>query len=432
MKRILQISAFAVLLMVGTSWRNNASAQVDMDISYQTFYDELSPYGEWVDYPDYGYVWVPSESTGFRPYETNGHWVWTDEYEWMWASDYDWGWAPFHYGRWFDDPSYGWMWVPGYEWSPAWVAWRDGGDYYGWAPLRPGINISIGFSMGSYNPPVDYWSFAPRQYISSPRIYDYCLDRSRNVTIINNTTIINNYSRRNNVFMTGPRRADAERYAGRINPVRFRDSNRPGRTQFRNNEVSIYRPRVQQSDTRRFTPRNFERYDRNRSQNNGFAGRDRNVGARQQNSNNLPDRRQDDRFERNNNAQQQQQSDNRRFDRNNGFDRGNDGRVERQQQQAERQQQMQQRQQTERQQQDQSRRFERQQQPQVERQQQMQQRQQVERQQQDQSRRFERQQQPQVERQQQSQPQQVDRGNGGNREQRNGNDNGGRGHGRRF
>src|SRR6185295_16099205 len=172
MKRILQITALAFIIMLGGSWRNSASAQVSVDISYQTFYDELSPYGEWVDYPDYG-----------------------------------------------------WMWVPGYEWSPAWVAWRDGGDYYGWAPLRPGFNISIGFS--NYNPPVDYWCFAPRQYISSPRIYDYCLDRGRNVTIINNTTIINNYGRRNNVFINGPRRMDAERYAGRINPVRMRDASGP-------------------------------------------------------------------------------------------------------------------------------------------------------------------------------------------------------------
>src|SRR6185503_4673647 len=333
MKRILQISALALLIMLGGSWRNNAAAQVDVDISYQTFYDELSPYGEWVEYPDYGYVWVPEESDDFRPYETNGHWVWSDDYEWMWVSDYDWGWAPFHYGRWFQDPYYGWMWVPGYEWSPAWVAWRDGGDYYGWAPLRPGINISIGFSIGSYNPPADYWCFAPRRYISSPRIYDYCLPRSNNITIINNTTIINNYNRRNNVFVTGPRRMDAERYAGRINPVRFRESSRPGRTQFRNNEVSVYRPRVEQSNSRRFTPRNFERYDRNRAQNNstGFR-RDRDNNVSQRNGNNLPDRRNDSRFERRNSEQSNNgNNDTRRFERQNQqqrnsniFDRRND------------------------------------------------------------------------------------------------------------
>jgi hypothetical protein len=290
MKRLLTIMLIAISTLLAGSLVNKVSAQGRGDVSYQTFYDELSPYGQWIDYPEYGYVWVPNEGRSFRPYSTGGRWVWSDNYEWMWVSDYSWGWAPFHYGRWFEDPMYGWMWMPGYEWAPAWVAWRDGGDYYGWAPLRPGINISIGFSLGSYNPPVDYWCFAPRRYITSHRINNYCVDRGRNVTIINNTTIINNYSRRNNnVFVTGPRRHEAERYAGRITPVRFSESSRPGRSQVRNNRVSIYRPQVQRDDDRRFAPRNFNRYDRD-GRNNGTANR---------NGNNLPERR--NVFDRNNN-----------------------------------------------------------------------------------------------------------------------------------
>src|SRR3569833_588337 len=66
----------------------------------QVFYDELSPYGSWIDYPDYGYVWAPAVDNDFRPYATNGSWVYSD-YGWTWASGYDWGWATFHYGRWF-------------------------------------------------------------------------------------------------------------------------------------------------------------------------------------------------------------------------------------------------------------------------------------------------------------------------------------------
>jgi hypothetical protein len=321
MKRILQIAALALVISLGGSFQNNLSAQPGYDenygdggdVSYQTFYDELSPHGRWIDYPEYGYVWVPNEINSFRPYETGGHWVWTDDYEWMWVSDYSWGWAPFHYGRWFQDPSYGWMWMPGYEWAPAWVAWRDGGDYYGWAPLRPGFNIGINISIGGYNPPADYWCFAPRQYISSPRIYDYCLDRGRNVTIINNTTIINNYGRRNNVFYNGPRRLDAERYTGRITPVRFRESSRPGRSQFRNNEVSIFRPRVRQDNNRQFTPRKFDRYDR--TNNNGSAGRDR---GNDNNRRNVFDRRSNN----NNTRPQANNNDNNRPNRN-VFDRRN-------------------------------------------------------------------------------------------------------------
>jgi hypothetical protein len=99
------------------------------DVSYQTFYDNLSPYGQWIDYPNYGYVWSPSVGADFKPYATNGHWVYTDM-GWTWASDYNWGWATFHYGRWFYDNSYGWLWVPGYDWAPAWVSWRSSNDYY--------------------------------------------------------------------------------------------------------------------------------------------------------------------------------------------------------------------------------------------------------------------------------------------------------------
>ena len=265
MKRILKISGIAFLVMLFCATRTPASAQGPMpSVTYQTFYDDLSPYGDWIDYPEYGYVWHP-RVTDFRPYSTSGHWVWTDEYQWMWVSDYNWGWAPFHYGRWLYDDFYGWVWMPGYEWSPAWVEWRTGGDYYGWAPLGPGININLNFSFGRYSPPYDYWSFVPRNYILSQRVYDYCVPRSRNTVIINNTTVINNYSRTNNVFVTGPERHEVERYTGRVNAFVLRESRNPGRTEVRRNTVSVFRPRVQQDNNnneRRFAPRNVERYDR--------------------------------------------------------------------------------------------------------------------------------------------------------------------------
>lgn len=314
MKRILKVSAFALLLVLGSSLRNTASAQQydnDRDVSYQTFYDELSPHGQWVDYPNYGYVWVPDAGPDFRPYSTNGHWVWTEDYEWMWVSDYDWGWAPFHYGRWEEDNNYGWFWVPGYEWSPAWVAWRDGGDYYGWAPIRPGINISVNFNIGGYSPPDNYWCFAPRRYITSPRLFDYCIDRRRNVTIIHQTIIIiNNYNYGGSYgFRTGPRRYDAERYCGRINPVRLRDSYNPGRTTFRNNEVNVYRPNVRRDENRTFAPRQFNRYDRQ----GGNAGNGRNDNGFRRNENNG-----------NANTGIRRPDDNRRND--NGFRRNDDNR----------------------------------------------------------------------------------------------------------
>lgn len=328
MKRIFQMTALVLVIVLGSSLRQTASAQYYDDrgeVTYQTFYDELSPYGQWIEYPEHGYVWVPDAGPDFRPYSTNGHWVWTDDYEWMWVSDYDWGWAPFHYGRWLEDDYYGWVWVPGYEWSPAWVAWRDGGDYYGWAPLRPGINISINFNIGSYSPPYSYWNFAPRRYLAYRNIGSYCIDWRRNVTIINQTVIINNYSYSRNVFRTGPRRYDAERYIGRINPVRFRDTYTPGRTFYRNNEVSVYRPNVRRDDSRNFTPRQFNRYDRRDADNrngrsdNGFFRRNDNGGRNdiaERRNNNLPQRREFERRDDNNVRQPQNNNDRRRFERN--------------------------------------------------------------------------------------------------------------------
>lgn len=332
MKRTIQIAVLALLISLSSSLQQKASAQFRADITYQTFYDDLSPYGNWIYYPEYGYVWQPGMGPDFRPYSSGGHWVWSDEYEWIWVSDYDWGWAPFHYGRWFSDPYYGWLWVPGYEWAPAWVVWRSGGDYYGWAPIRPGINISIGFSIGNYNAPYDYWCFAPRNYINSPRIYDYCIDRSRNVNIFNSTVIINNFNYQRNVFVTGPRRNEVERYTRqRITPVRFNQSSRPGRPEFRNNEVSIYRPNVQQRNNNGLAPRNFERYNDNRisrndnrvnRNNNNDVSRNGNVTRRNQNvnrGNNLPQVR-----DRNNSQGNGRNSNNTRQPRNNN-DLQNDG-----------------------------------------------------------------------------------------------------------
>jgi hypothetical protein len=336
MKRILKITAVAFAIVLGSALHNKASAQYSPndDVSYQNFYDELSPYGDWIEYPGYGYVWQPQVGDDFRPYSSGGQWVWNDDYEWMWVSDYDWGWAPFHYGRWFEDDNYGWLWQPGYEWSPAWVAWRDGGDYYGWAPLRPGINISINFNIGGYNPPTSYWNFAPRRYINSRNIYSYCLPWRQNTVYINQTVIINNFNYGNSYgFRTGPRRYEAERYCGPIRSVSFRQSYAPGRTQFRNNQVTVYRPSIRQDNNRNYSPRQFNRYDRqstgNRGQrnDNGFRREDNNNrnDNRTVRGNNLPDRQQ-----RNNNGS----NDRRRFDRNdnNGQqpNRNNDVRTPRQ------------------------------------------------------------------------------------------------------
>ena len=196
-------------------------AQYD-DVSLETFYEELSPYGVWINDPQYGYVWRPDvDQDEFRPYYTNGHWEMT-KYGNTWVSDYEWGWAPFHYGRWHHSSRRGWIWVPDTRWGPAWVSWRSGGGYYGWAPLGPGININI--NIGRI--PDFYWVFVPQRNIYYDRYPRY--DRYRNRNIYNNTIIINNtYVYNRNRYYTGPRVDEIRRVTRQ--PVRINDvrDNRP-------------------------------------------------------------------------------------------------------------------------------------------------------------------------------------------------------------
>jgi hypothetical protein len=99
------------------------------------FHSSLDQSGQWEQTTEYGAVWRPQVDSGWRPY-TNGSWVYTS-YGWTWASSEPWGWAAYHYGRWILLPGGFWAWIPGRVWAPAWVAWRWGGGYAGWAPLGP-------------------------------------------------------------------------------------------------------------------------------------------------------------------------------------------------------------------------------------------------------------------------------------------------------
>ena len=247
--RALNILMFSVLIIVGPA-TEKASAQYQDDAyanngdgapSYQTFYDDLSAYGQWVQDPQYGYVWVPDVDNGFRPYYSNGHWVMT-EYGNTWVSDYPWGWAAFHYGRWTYDAYYGWVWIPGNEWGPAWVNWRYGGGYYGWAPLGPGVDINLSF--GSYYCPDDWWVFLPPTYLYHHHYYRYWGGPRENGAIIRNTTILHNTYMNNNVtYVTGPRPTEVQRVTGQSVPI-YHLTNSPSRTStsVSGSELRLYHP----------------------------------------------------------------------------------------------------------------------------------------------------------------------------------------------
>jgi len=231
-------------------------------VGFNDFYDQLSPYGVWVNIAPYGQVWV-ANVPNFQPYSTNGYWAYTT-YGWTWVSNYPWGWAPFHYGRWGYTNRYGWYWVPGYVWGPAWVAWSSSADMYGWAPLMPGMSFRFNLSINLF--PSSYWTFMPGRYMGYNNIGNYYVNRSRNVTIIKNTTIINNYGTENNRrYSMGPNANDVQRYTGRnIQPLRVSNASDSRNAGVSNDEMRVYRPVTRTANT---SNRNTTTPDNNRTAN---------------------------------------------------------------------------------------------------------------------------------------------------------------------
>jgi hypothetical protein len=242
--RWLGKATLGIALLMAMFFSSNAEAVNYRGVSFQVFYDALTPYGDWVKDARHGYIWLPAVYDDFHPYGTDGRWVMT-EYGNTWVSDYDWGWATFHYGRWyFDDYYQTWAWIPGYEWAPAWVSWRTGGGYYGWAPLGPGVSINVRVNIPSY-----HWVFLPQARIYHPYAYQYYAPYPSKVKIINRTTVINNTVVYNNYnFYGGPSRREVEKATRRVVPVyNIKTSDSPGRMAVSRNEVNVYRPELEPS-----------------------------------------------------------------------------------------------------------------------------------------------------------------------------------------
>jgi len=199
-----------ILLAATAALGAMAPRQARADVTVSFFYDSLDPYGEWVQTPDYGYCWHPTNvDENWAPY-TDGYWAYTDE-GWTWVSYEDYGGVVYHYGRWARLPGEGWVWVPGNTWAPAWVSWRSNDDYIGWAPLPPEARWSsgVGFSTwvdARFDIGPGYYSFVGVRDFGAPVLGAVILHRDRNVEIIGNTTNITNITVNNsNVYVGGPR-----------------------------------------------------------------------------------------------------------------------------------------------------------------------------------------------------------------------------------
>ena len=208
MKKIL--FALSMLALVVSALPQTARADVSVDF----FYNNLSG-GNWIDVEGYGYGWQPDVAVSdpnWRPY-ADGYWAYTD-YGWTWISYEDFGWATYHYGRWANLADYGWVWFAGsdLDWGPAWVSWRTGGDYIGWAPLPPrgpgvvyegqpiGARVDIEYDIGP-----EYYNFCDVRFIGEPVLRDRLFPPTQNVTYITNTVNVTNITVQNNiVYNYGP------------------------------------------------------------------------------------------------------------------------------------------------------------------------------------------------------------------------------------
>ncbi|HET9620270.1 MAG TPA: DUF6600 domain-containing protein, partial [Kofleriaceae bacterium] len=182
--------------------------------SNDVFYDQLEPYGVWVDEPDVGRVFIP-DTENYVPY-TNGHWQYTN-LGFVWVSNEPHAWATSHYGRWAYSNNYNrWYWAPDTQWGPSWVEWRQTGSDFGWAPLAPEVVIRAG-----WRPPVETWHYCPSERILDVNVGRYYEPRDRVVVIHREARPIEHYSRVSNVrVVVGPGRNVLREHRVVARPVR--------------------------------------------------------------------------------------------------------------------------------------------------------------------------------------------------------------------
>jgi len=227
MVKTFAIGLAGILIMGAPSARAVLEVSASFQINAEAdFFTPLAAQGAWIEVGSYGRCWQPAGvAVDWQPY-CYGHWVWTD-CGWYWETDEPWGWACYHYGRWVHHPERGWIWAPGVEWAPAWVTWRSGGGYIGWAPMAP----RVGFFVSA---PV-----APFFFVEAGRFHENHRPSTlivNNTTIINRTTVINTSVRtesrtfadggsRKVMVNNGPAVADVEKASGKkFKPVAIQEA----------------------------------------------------------------------------------------------------------------------------------------------------------------------------------------------------------------
>ena len=211
-------------------------------VSFQSFYDLLSPMGEWIQitteeidedlnegegqsysslFAEDGemlFIWKPDVEEGWKPY-LNGRWEYTEQ-GWLWVSNDAWGNSTYHYGRWWRSPKYGWVWMPGYTWAPAWVRWRISDDFVGWAPLTPKAKWKIedGITETNYrfkNNDAD-WVFVQKNGFVNEISKTNIVNTSENSSLVKTSSSILDIRVENDAIVNkGPDAGDIEKRTGK-------------------------------------------------------------------------------------------------------------------------------------------------------------------------------------------------------------------------
>jgi len=254
---------FLIINALGFSERVIAAPAPEAAASLEgnIFYDRLGTDGRWISHDRLGWVWTPyNVPTDWRPY-TVGHWLYSD-YGWTWVSDEKWGWATYHYGRWYFDANFGWVWAPGTMWGPAWVSWRYGEGYIGWAPLPPeavwdaGTGPSVNWEdIDEFIPP-HWYSFVEERYLTDNYLQERIMQPLRNDTLVDMTKNITAYEIKDNRILNSSLDVTRiERETGmtinryQITDARSTEDLRVNRVS--GNQIKFYRPTITRAELER-------------------------------------------------------------------------------------------------------------------------------------------------------------------------------------
>jgi hypothetical protein len=228
MNTLLRIVGAGLLGGLSLCWPSSVLAKLEVTASLQinarTDFDApLAMHGLWVTVRSHGRCWRPAGvALSWRPY-CDGYWVWTD-CGWYWYSDEPWAWACYHYGTWIQDTEFGWVWIPDIEWAPAWVYWRVGGGFIGWAP-RPPSGVRVAPSFFSF---VAISRFPERVRPSSLVVNDTkIINRTKEITAVKRATRDIGGGRQKVVINDGPGIELVQKARGKvIEAIPIQDVNR--------------------------------------------------------------------------------------------------------------------------------------------------------------------------------------------------------------